>query len=37
VAITLACCRNGAFMPEPTRLAHETVTRERRARLDAIG
>jgi deoxyribonuclease V len=31
VAITLACCRDGAFLPEPTRLAHETVTRERRA------
>jgi deoxyribonuclease V len=33
VAITLACCRGGAFMPEPTRLAHEMVTRERRRRL----
>lgn len=30
VAIALACCRGGAFMPEPTRLAHETVTGERR-------
>jgi deoxyribonuclease V len=35
VAITLACCRNGAFQPEPTRLAHEMVTSERRARIDA--
>lgn len=35
VAMTLACCRDGAFMPEPTRLAHELVTRERRARADA--
>ena len=35
VAIALACCRNGAFQPEPTRLAHEMVTRERRARIDA--
>ncbi len=35
VVITLACCRDGAFQPEPTRLAHETVTRERRDRIDA--
>ena len=35
VAIALACCRNGAFQPEPTRLAHETVTSERRVRSDA--
>lgn len=35
VVITLACCRNGAFQPEPTRLAHEMVSRERRARLEA--
>jgi deoxyribonuclease V len=35
VAITLACCRNGAFIPEPTRLAHVTVTRERRRRQEA--
>ena len=35
VEITLACCRNGNFLPEPTRLAHEIVTRERRARLAA--
>jgi deoxyribonuclease V len=34
VAITLACCRDGGFMPVPTRLAHETVTRERRSRQD---
>ena len=33
VAMTLACCREGRFLPEPTRLAHETVTRERRQRL----
>lgn len=37
VAIALACCRDGAFMPEPTRLAHETVTRERRRTIDAAG
>jgi deoxyribonuclease V len=30
VAITLACCRNGAFLPEPTRLAHEIITGERK-------
>jgi deoxyribonuclease V len=35
--ITLACCRNGAFLPEPTRLAHQLVTQERRARIDARG
>jgi deoxyribonuclease V len=35
VAIALACCRNGAFMPEPTRLAHETVSRERRQAIEA--
>jgi deoxyribonuclease V len=32
VAVALACSRQGALMPVPTRLAHETVTRERRAR-----
>jgi deoxyribonuclease V len=37
VEITLACCREGAFLPEPTRLAHELVTQERRARIDAQG
>jgi deoxyribonuclease V len=37
VAFTLACCRDGGLMPAPTRLAHETVTRERRARLEAAG
>ena len=37
VATALACCRDGAFLPEPTRLAHEMVTRERRARMDAHG
>jgi deoxyribonuclease V len=35
VAITLACCQETEFMPTPTRLAHEIVSRERRARLDA--
>ena len=35
VAFTLACCRGGAFLPEPTRLAHELVTRERRAQVAA--
>lgn len=37
VAIALACCRDGNFLPEPTRLAHETVTRERRARIEGRG
>ena len=37
IEIALACCRNGAFLPEPTRLAHELVTRERRGRIDARG
>lgn len=32
VAITLACCRDERFLPEPTRLAHQLVTRERRER-----
>jgi deoxyribonuclease V len=32
IAIALACCRDGHFLPEPARLAHETVTRERKAR-----
>ena len=36
VAIAVACCRNGHFMPEPTRLAHELVTRERRQRIAAM-
>jgi deoxyribonuclease V len=31
VAITLACCRDGRFMPEPTRLAHEAVTARARS------
>lgn len=26
IALVLACCRDGAFMPIPTRLAHEAVT-----------
>ena len=26
VAVTLACCREGAFLPAPTRLAHDAVT-----------
>lgn len=34
VRFALACCRDGGFMPVPTRLAHEMVTRERRARLE---
>jgi deoxyribonuclease V len=29
--IALACCRDGNFLPEPTRLAHETVTAHTRA------
>ena len=33
VAITLACSQPDQFLPTPTRLAHEIVTRERRARL----
>ncbi|MGH2617724.1 MAG: deoxyribonuclease V, partial [Thermomicrobiales bacterium] len=37
VAITLACCREGHFLPEPTRVAHELVTRERRQRIGAGG
>ena len=37
VAIALACCRNGRFLPEPTRLAHEIVTRERIRRMEALG
>lgn len=37
VAIALACCREGSFLPEPTRLAHETVTRERRIRTARAG
>jgi deoxyribonuclease V len=37
VAVTLACCREGRFLPEPTRLAHEIVTRERRARAARAG
>jgi deoxyribonuclease V len=37
VAITLACCRDGAFLPEPTRLTHEIVTRERRHRIEVTG
>ena len=37
VAISLACCRDGAFLPEPTRLAHEIVTRERRAWIESHG
>lgn len=32
VAITLACCRDGRFMPVPTQRAHDTVSRERRRR-----
>ena len=32
VGITLACCRDHHFLPEPTRLAHATVTAARRRR-----
>jgi deoxyribonuclease V len=35
VAIALACCRDGAFLPEPTRLAHEVVTQQRRAGIES--
>ena len=35
VAIALACSREGDAMPVPTQLAHDTVTRERRARITA--
>ena len=35
VDMVLACCRDGAFLPEPTRLAHEIVTRERRAWIES--
>ena len=35
VDFTLACCRDGAFLPEPTRLAHELVTQERRAWIES--
>jgi deoxyribonuclease V len=34
VTLTLACCRNGAFLPEPTRLAHEIITGERKRVLE---
>jgi deoxyribonuclease V len=37
VAVALACCRDGAFLPEPTRLAHEIVTRERRVWIESHG
>ena len=30
VALALACCREGRFMPEPTRLAHDLVTEHAR-------
>jgi deoxyribonuclease V len=35
VAIVLACCRDGAFLPEPTRLAHDLVTQERRGWIES--
>jgi deoxyribonuclease V len=35
VAIALACCRDGAFLPEPTRLAHDLVTQQRRAWIES--
>ncbi len=37
VAVALACCRDGAFLPEPTRLAHDLVTQERRAWIESHG
>ena len=37
VAVALACCRDGAFLPEPTRLAHEFITQERRAWIESHG
>ncbi len=37
VAVALACCRDGAFLPEPTRLAHELVTQQRRAWIESHG
>jgi deoxyribonuclease V len=37
VTIVLACCQNGAFLPEPTRLAHESITQERRAWIESHG
>lgn len=39
VAITLACCRNQQFLPEPTRLAHRLVTEQarRHRRLESAG
>ena len=36
IAITLACCRNGAFLPEPSRLAHEIITGERKRLLATV-
>ena len=36
VAVALACCRDGAFLPEPTRLAHDVVTQERRTRIESL-
>ncbi|MFN8591850.1 MAG: endonuclease V [Thermomicrobiales bacterium] len=35
VTMTLGCCRDGRFLPEPTRLAHETVSKERDERAHA--
>ena len=35
VVVALACCRDGAFLPEPTRLAHELVTQQRRAWIES--
>jgi deoxyribonuclease V len=40
VALALACCRDGRFLPEPTRLAHELVTERaesRRRELKGLG
>lgn len=36
VALALACCKGGAFLPEPTRLAHEAVSTATRAARRAL-
>ncbi len=37
VALALACCRDGAFLPVPTAAAHDLVTARRRERLADAG
>ena len=37
VAVALACCRDNRFMPEPTRLAHDLVTRHAHTERQAPG